>query len=308
MSQYTVQLLLPRVAKLIDGLHYENFHVPVRMYQNRLVKPDANGPRFVATTESDYVDAQEQCDYVDPNFPLRECVSATDGARLDRIVELINLALSGKNIPVAKLKLALTADEFSEFNDSVTSVFEQSEILYGDGMPVHLKSYNKKLNAADLMWARYEAMPTRTAHGSKRKTTPTQIEDRAVSLYEDALEDLEETFSSADRGDWGMEMIDRLHRWMDRTIDFNAGFNRTLEPDVHSMPRVRGSKSRYAEDSGLPKLSKPIKRQLCALNALLVACCEIAFVVPYPQPVVVSAAQKQDLKSKLADLLKKIKT
>lgn len=302
VSQYTVQLLLPRVAKLIDDLHYENFHVPARMHQNRLVKSDANGSRFVATTESDYVDAQEQFDYLDPNFPLRELVSATDGARLDQIVELLNVALRNKNIPVAKLKRALTADEFAEFTDSVTSVVEQSEILYGDGMPEQLKSYNVKLNAADLMWARYEAMPIVAPYGSKRKMTPSQIEDRAESLYEDALENLEETFSSAERGDWGMEMIDRLHRWMDRTIDFNAGFNRTLAPDVHSMPRVRGSKSRYAEDSGLPKLSKRIKRQLCALHALLVAVCEIAFNVPYPQPVAMSSAQMQDLKSKFARL------
>jgi hypothetical protein len=307
VSQYTVQFLLPRVAKLIDDLHYENFHMPVRMHQNRLVKPDANGPRFVATTESDYVDAQEQCDYVDPNFPLRDGVSPTDGARLDRIAELLNLALNGKNIPVAKLKIALTASEFAEFSDSVASVVEQSEIMYGDGMPKHLKSYNVKLNAADLMWARYEAMSPVAPHGSKRKTTPSQVEDRAESLYEDALENLEEMFGRAERGDWGMEMIDRLHRWMDRSIDFDAGFDRTLATDVHAMPRVRGSKSRYAVDSGLPKLSKRIKRQLCALHALLVACCEIAFVVPYPQPVVVSAAQKQVLKSKLADLMKKIK-
>jgi hypothetical protein len=307
VSQYTVQFLLPRVAKLIDDLHYENFHMPVRMHQNRLVKPDANGPRFVATTESDYVDAQEQCDYVDPNFPLRDGVSPTDGARLDRIAELLNLALNGKNIPVAKLKIALTASEFAEFSDSVASVVEQSEIMYGDGMPKHLKSYNVKLNAADLMWARYEAMSPVAPHGSKRKTRPSQVEDRAESLYEDALENLEEMFGCAERGDWGMEMIDRLHRWMDRSIDFDAGFDRTLAPDVHAMPRVRGSKSRYAVDSGLPKLSKRIKRQLCALHALLVACCEIAFVVPYPQPVVVSAAQKQVLKSKLADLMKKIK-
>jgi hypothetical protein len=302
-----VQLLLPRVAKLIDDLHYENFHVPVRMHQNRVVKPDANGSRFVANAESDYVDTQEQFDYVDPNFPLRDGVSATDGERLERIVELLNLALNGKNISVGKLKLALTASEFAEFSDSVTSVVEQSEIMFGDGMPEQLKSYNVKLRNADFMWARYEAMSPVAPYGSKRKTTPSQVEDRAESLYEDALENLEETFGCAERGDWGMEMIDRLHRWMDRSIDFDAGVNRKLGIDVHSMPRVRGSKSRYAEDSGLPKLSKRIKRQLCALNSLLVACCEIAFVVPHPQPVVISAVQKQVLKSKLADLMKQLK-
>ena len=307
MSQYTVQLLLPRVAKLIDDLQYQNFHVPVRMHQNRVVKPDANGPRFVANSESDYVDAQEQFDYVDPSIPLREFVSVIDAARLNDIAELLNIALDGKNIPVAKLKRALTADEFAEFTASSAAVSEQSEIMFGEGMPEQLKSYNKKLNAADFMWSRYEAMPAVAAYGSKRKVTPAQVENRAESLYEDALENLEETFGCAERGDWGSAMLPRLQHWMDRSIDFNAGFNRTLAPDVHSVPRVRGSKSKYAHDSGLPKLSKRMKQQLCALNALLVAGCEIAFVVPYRQPVALTATQSQDLKSKLANLMKKSK-
>ncbi len=302
-----MQLLLPRVAKLIDDLHYQNFHVPVRMHQNRVVKPDANGPRFVANSESDYVDAQEQFDYVDPSIPLREFVSVIDAARLDDIAELLNIALDGKNIPVAKLKRALTAGEFAEFTASIAAVSEQSEIMFGEGMPEQLKSYNKKLNAADFMWSRYEAMPAVAAYGSKRKVTPAQVENRAESLYEDALENLEETFGCAERGDWGSEMLPRLQHWMDRSIDFNAGFNRTLAPDVHSVPRVRGSKSKYAQDSGLPKLSKRMKQQLCALNALLVAGCEIAFVVPYPKPAQLTATQSHDLKSKLANLMKKSK-
>ena len=277
------------------------------MHQNRVVKPDANGPRFVANSESDYVDAQKQFDYVDPNFPLREFVNSNDAARMHDIAELLNIALDGKNIPVAKLKRALTADEFAELTASVAAVSEQSEIMFGDGIPEQLKSYNIKLNKADLMWARYERMPTHATHGKKRKTTPAQVEDLAESLYEDALENLEETFGCAERGDWGVDMLPRLQHWMDRPIDFNAGFNRTLAPDAHSMPRVRGSKSKYAHDSGLPKLSKRMKQQLCAVNALLVACCEIAFVVPYPKPVQLTTVQTQNLKSKFAALMKKSK-
>ena len=305
MSQYTVQLLLPRVAKLIDDLHYQNFHVPVRMHQNRVVKPDANRPRFVANSESDYVDAQEQFDYVDPSFPLREFISVIYAARLDDITELLNVALDGKKIPVAKLKRALTTNEFAEFTASVAAVSEQSEIMFGEGVPEQLKSYNKKLNAADFMWSRYEAMPAVAARGSKRKFTPKQVEDRAESLYEDALENLEETFGCAESGNFGAGMLPRLHDWMDRPIDFS--FNRTISIDAHGIPRVRGSKSKYAHDSGLPKLSKRMKQQLCALNALLVAGCEIAFVVSYPQPVALTAKQSQDLKSKLANLIKKSK-
>lgn len=301
--QHTAQFLLPEVAKLIDDLQHQNFHVPALRHQHRLVKPDANGQRFVAAQESDYVDAQEEFTYANPNFPLRNITSGDEQQRLEIAVATLKAAIEGKTIGVAKLKRALTADEYAEFNASCTDVVEQSEIMFGEGMPEQLKSYNKKLNAADFMWARYEAMPTTALANSKRKVKPSEVENRAESLYEDALEDLEQTFSCAARGDWGADILPRLHNWMDRPVDFS--FNRTISIDAHGMPRVRGSKSVYAQDSGLPKLSKRIKRQLCALRVLLVAVCEIAFVVPYPQPVALTAAQSHDLKSKLAKLMKR---
>ncbi len=73
------------------------------------------------------------------------------------------------------------------------------------------------------------------------------------------------------------------------------------------MPRVRGSKSRYAQDSGLPKLSKRIKREYCALNALLVAGCELAFVLPVQQAHALTQQEQQQQRDKLRMLLRKIK-
>ena len=65
---------------------------------------------------------------------------------------------------------------------------------------------------------------------------------------------------------------------MDREVDCYKGFNSTLSIDCGGVPRVRGSRSVHALDSGLPKLSKRLKRKECHLQALRSAACEIAFV------------------------------
>ena len=64
---------------------------------------------------------------------------------------------------------------------------------------------------------------------------------------------------------------------MDRELDFEAGAERTIGISPASIPRVRGSKSSNALDSGLPKLSKRLKRKECQLLALRDAAWKLAF-------------------------------
>lgn len=308
VSQYTTLNLLPDVAKIIDDIHYENFHVPVLNHQARVVRRVADNEfREVGHVyaEQDYVDAQVVHEYVVPDFPLREQISVDDLVRLDAVNEAFLVALSGRTIPISLLKRALTVEQLRQFAKDVTEVVEVSEIQFGDGVPVEFRSYNKKLNKADFMWARFEATPTHSFRKGKTKRNKTgKLEDRAESLYEDALEELCEIFGCAHRGDWGFGKYAELLTWLDREFYFDAAPGHQLDISAHSMPRVRGSKSAYAEDSGLPKLSKRLKRQYCALNALLVAGCDIAFIVPYPEITETSDADKQ----KLQIMLKKLKT
>lgn len=306
MLQYTALNLLTQVAKRIDDLLYENFHVPVLLHQERVRRSVGDNERRDVGheyAEADYVDAQPVYTYTQPDWALRVIIAANDLQRLQAAVDALNSALRGKTITLAQLRRALTAEQLQEFKHSLDEVVEIGEIEYGEGMPEQLRDYNKKLNKADIVWGRFESMPTTPKLGAKRRVGALrEMEERAESLYEDALEDLEETFDCAKRGDWGADMLPRLHRWMDRVIDFDAGFDRTLDINAHAMPRVRGSKSRYAEDSGLPKLSKRLKRQYCAMCSLLVAMCELAFEVPYPSPKQLSATESQKLKQMLTKL------
>jgi hypothetical protein len=88
---------------------------------------------------------------------------------------------------------------------------------------------------------------------------------------------------------------------MDREIDLDEGANTKLSIDCVGIPRVRGSKSKNALDSGLPKLSKRLKRKECQLQALRSAACAIAFEAEVVEEVTISSSV---LKNKLQDLLK----
>jgi hypothetical protein len=112
----------------------------------------------------------------------------------------------------------------------------------------------------------------RIGRAKYKQGTVSRALDKAESLYETALERLKEIWDTASPAD-----LYELQNWMDRDIDFDAGNDRTIGISVDSIPRVRGSKSTRALDSGLPKLSQRLKRQECQLEALREAACNIAF-------------------------------
>ena len=306
MSQYTTLNYLADVAKLIDDIHYENYHIPALRHQYRVTKhgfDDSSREQDHVYTEQDYMDAQEVHEYNVPEFLLRVGLSSGDVERLNAVNEAFRIALRGKTIPQSLLKRALTEAEFREFEVSLTRVTEPSEFMYGDGKPEQLHEYNKKLNKADFAWIRFERAPTyKRGNHLLGKNNLDVLESKAISLYEDALEHLEELYTDSQSRNAGCVEMATLLMWMDRPLDFDAGTYREVDTSIHAMPRVRGSKSVYAEDSGLPKLSKRLKRQHCALNALLTAGCEIAFALPSKKVDEMTQDQSQILREKLKKL------
>jgi hypothetical protein len=312
VAQYATQLWLVQIAKLIDDLHYQNFHIPVLLHQQR-VRHNSDENSTVQVDHvykiSDYVDSQEQFSYTTPEWPLREYITPAELQQLQSINAVIHTALTNKSITLSQLRGALRAEQMQEFTHSLQVRDHISEIMYGNGKPETLREYNKLLNKADFRWAAFEAVPTMLSNGQKRTHSAVgRMEDRAISLYEDALECLSDIFFNAKNNLKATETHIALQMWMDRPVDFDAGIYSDIDTNPYAMPRVRGSKSIYAKDSGLPKLSKRIKGQYCALLALLAAACELAFVLPEQQENFLSQDQQAQQRIKLQDLLRKIKS
>jgi hypothetical protein len=285
-------MLLPQVDERIDDLQYENYNVPTMMYgerqliiRDRIEEIPSTGYVFV---ESDYVDARVEQTYEIEKQTFRDIQDADELQKLQRINQQLETILAHKNVSDKRLRATLTAEEYADYLYKLDNAMHPSEIKYGDGMPAELKSYNVFLRQADFHNNKFEKMHGQKIYGKKNysSTSITTVSNKAESLYEDALERLGEIWSCASHAERY-----ELQNWLDREYDWDKGVNSTLTIDCSGVPRVRGSRSVNALDSGLPKLSKRLKRKECQLQALRSAACTIAFMAKQeeeykPNPVV----------------------
>jgi hypothetical protein len=288
VTQYTTQALLPQIARCIDDIVYENYTVPVQVNEFKLLA-------------SDFPSALN--DYDASAFVLKDTLTLDDVQRLQTINGMCSAYMQTGEMRLSALRKALTPAQYTGVITAFKTLEHPEEHMYGAGIPFVLKDFNRKLREADMKFGQFERLSNRRSAGiTKRKRGSLSVmEDKSESLYEDAIERLMEIFTSAQHGDYGMDMYGQILTWMDRDVDFtNEG---DLSIDCEGVPRVRGSKSQFARNAGLPKLHKRLKRNECALKALLVAGCEIAFVFPEVQvdPAVV-AAQSQTLKQMMGKL------
>jgi hypothetical protein len=268
---------MPQVQKTIADIQYRNYHIPTLAHGERLLiqrdrgLPASGEHRFA---EADYVDGREEVEGEVPDLPLRNISDVAEIQRLARLNILLNRLVAGSNIATVQLKSALTPQQYAEYLESTTSPQHFSELLYGDGMPSELRDYNRKLKAADFEKAKYEKMASMASSGRAkyRYGVVSRALDKAENLYEAALERLSEIWGVASPAE-----KQTLQHWMDREIDLDAGPDSKLGIDVDSIPRVRGSKSKNALDSGLPKLNQSLKRRECQLAAVSAAASALAF-------------------------------
>ena len=304
VCQHTVQMLLPRISKRIDDLQYENYNIPTLVHGHRvLVMRESRGEmssRGYEFDESDYVDARIVAEYTEEPQVFAEIQDASALNKLHKLIVQLEMILAGKNVSDKRMQAVMTAEEYAEYLASLDIVMHNSEIDYGDGMPSELKDYKAKLQKADFQNNKFEKMHGEKEFGKKNYTsaTITKMSSRAESLYEDALERLGEIWSAASPAEQY-----ELQKWMDREIDIDKGTDSTINAEAGGVPRVRGSKSGHALDSGLPKLSKRLKRKECQLQALRTAACAIAFEQHKQEEVAT-----QESTDRIRDLLNKLKT
>ena len=301
MSQYTTQLLIPEVDACVDLIQHTNYSIPTLQYGSRvLTQRDRNVALGAAYefTEADYVDGYEPETYTLPDVEFNATLSIEQVARLHKLNELLRRFVNGSSVTDKQLKSVLDAEQYSEYITALTSPQHLSEITYGEGEPSALRPYKAWVKQGDFEYNKYERMSSRRSSGRAKYKSQTidRVYNKSDGFYERALECLEEL--------WGVSSAyeqHQLQKWMDREIDFDAGFERTIGIGPVLIPRVRGSRSGNALDSGLPKLSKRLKRKECQLLALRDAAWKLAFK-PEDQ-----AAVSADVELKLRERIARMK-
>ncbi|NBS75059.1 MAG: hypothetical protein EBT78_16310 [Betaproteobacteria bacterium] len=290
-------MLLPRIDKRIDDLQYENYNVPTLQHGHRVLVPKditgGVGSDIYVYTENDYVDGRVEKTFAESTVTFRTIDDAKQVTQLAKLNALLKQLVNGKTATTAKLKIVLTQEQYKEYLYKLENEQDVNELKYGNGVPEELRKYNRMLKAADFQNTNYENMSAlhRSGQAKYKYDTVSKAYNKAESLYESALERLGEIWSVSTPTE-----LYELQNWMDREIDFDLGSDRTIGICVDTIPRVRGSRSSRALDSGLPKLSTRLKRQECQLIALREAACNIAF------------ESKQDVYEKTPAMSQKLKS
>jgi hypothetical protein len=207
-------------------------------------------------------------------WQFKDELSAGEYDRLVLLNKLLSQQLRGKTVSKSNLEKALTADEYADYEHSLSVPVTLSEIKYADGLPNELKRYNIMLREADFQYYKYEKMSglrdNRKAQFKSESLKRTM--NKAEQLYERALEYLQEQIDVATRE----RRQDELLRWLDRDVVFGTDGNLSIDAD--GVPRVKGSRSHHAQDAGLPKLSVRLKREQRVLEILLRSAISCAYV------------------------------
>jgi hypothetical protein len=270
MECYTTQQLLRPAVERILNIRYANYEV-----FGKTAEDDAIVRRSRQQEHDEYV--RETADAVENAAKAWEFaagMTADDCSRLKTITQLLTSCINAKPVSIAQLRQALTAAELAAFDASLHEPIVMAEVLYADGVPDELKRYNIKLRDADFTYHKYEKMNGRQSVGRAKYKHDTlkNTYNKSEHLYERALEYLEEQIGIAARDNRQDEVL----RWLDRDVDFSTSGKLGINAD--QVPRVKGSRSHYAQDSALPKMSKRLKREQRMLEALLAAADAIVYM------------------------------
>lgn len=278
---------MPEVDACIDDVQHANYSIPALQHGHRkLVLRDRVSSAFdYEHVEEDYVDARTAKTYTQPDVEFNVALNVQQLACLGKINALLRRLVDGGSVSDKQLKNVLTAEQYDAYKESLTAVMHSSEITYSNGMPYELQTYKQMLREADFQHNKFVNMSTNKRLGHKRfkQHIYERTKSKVDKLYELALEQLDATYNSADP-----MLRHEIETWMDRELDFDAGPDRKIGIDAETIPRVRGSKSKNALDSGLPKLSKRLKRKECQLLALK----DAAWVLAFKQPKQVEATDE----------------
>lgn len=215
--------------------------------------------------------------------------------KISRIATLIAKIEQGQNVQARDIALVLS---FAQLR-VVELEWQEQKKLRKPTKPGEVIEYEKKLGAALLMAGRHEQLSDkRQLKGVallKRIQKRKDMSSKAESLFEDALEYLQEVFA----------VDPSIQIWFDRVLDFDAGVDSDLYATAGGMPMVITSRSRDNQSSVKNTFGLKTKREL-QLDALRLAHEQLtAELMTDEQRQVVAEkelAQQKALKAKLSAL------
>jgi hypothetical protein len=218
--------------------------------------------------------------YVDLSSEQFISISDNDAKRLRGIHTALKLIVMQRAVPEVQMPKVLTAEQCAEYISSFDLDISHIESEQWDGIPWQLRGYLEKLRDGD----KYTRVANMHKHSKKRdaqgRTAFGRNEDKAFGFYEQAVIDLMNVVDTDPKRNPNRDpqLSAEILRWLDRDVNPEPGF----EPDVSAagVPRVRGTKSKYALVEDEPVVGVRLRKHWRQREALTKAALELIYAEP----------------------------
>jgi hypothetical protein len=232
---------------------------------------------------------------------MRDVVQA-EVAQLKRLHRALTYVVKQRAVPITTLRAALSGEQYAEYIASLDQDMSHVESEQDNGeVPWLLIDYADKIRKGD----RYTRIANMFKHTTKRdakgQTAAGRYEALAESEYEDAVMDLINALETDPNRTPYVDhaLINQIVPWLDREVDTTHGSEPGIT--VSEVPRLRGSKSKYALISAQPVVGERLYKHWRQREAVVKA----ALPLLYNKLEVgdVTDEQRVLLKRRLATLL-----
>ena len=204
------------------------------------------------------------------DIPFRELLQA-EFAQLRLIKAALVSVIAQRAVTKRKMLAALGKELFLEYVQSYDMDIShvENDWTTTESMPSILCDYMQYVKDGDKYTRLANLFQRSTKRDAKGKTAFQRMETKAESYYEDAVMLLTNAIDTNPLRNPipDIQLSNDILRWLDRDVSCELGF----EPDacITSVPRIRGSKSKFAQTSAVPTVGQRLRQYWRQREALV---------------------------------------
>jgi hypothetical protein len=204
------------------------------------------------------------------DVPFRELLEA-EYAQLRLIKAALVSVIAQRAVTKRKMLAALGKELFLEYVQSYDMDIShvENDWTTTESMPSVLCDYMQYVKDGDKYTRLANLFRRSTKRDGKGKTAFQRMETKAESCYEEAVMLLTNAIDTNPLRNFmpDIQQSHEIQRWLDRDVSCELGF----EPDacITSVPRIRGSKSKFAQMSVAPAVGQRLRQYWRQREALV---------------------------------------
>jgi hypothetical protein len=185
-----------------------------------------------------------------------------------------------RSVPEAKMRSALTAEQFEEYVASFDTDISHIECDEHDDMPWELCEYIDKVREGDRYSRIANLFRRTTKRDGKGRTAYQRYRYKAEGCYEQAVMYLCNLLETDPRRNPTPDhkLAGEIPRWLDRDVSTRDGEQPGIEKE--SVPRIRGTKSKYSQIGSQPVVGVRLRKHWRQREALSKAALELIYDEP----------------------------